>query len=163
MAYKDTLTGLPNRRAFMDRLGTTLTDATSAAPLFFLMLDIDDFKKVNDGFGHDVGDQVLIAVAAILREHSHGHNYARMGGEEFAVAAQVANAAQAQALARTIVAAVNSAQVCGLSLSISIGLADHQPQESLLSLMHRADQALYDAKSDGKNRYAMARQVVMVV
>lgn len=163
MAYKDTLTGLPNRRAFMDRLSATLADEKAATPLFFLMLDIDDFKKVNDGFGHDVGDQVLVEVAEILRKHSHSHNYARMGGEEFAVAAQVTDTEQAQELARAIVAAVNSAQVCGINLSISIGLADHQPQESLLSLMHRADKALYDAKSDGKNRYAMARQVVMVV
>jgi diguanylate cyclase (GGDEF)-like protein len=163
MAYKDTLTGLPNRRAFMDQLTATLDADAAPAPLFFLMLDIDDFKKINDGFGHDVGDRVLVGVARILQDQSQGHNFARLGGEEFAVAAQVANAAQAQALARSIVDAVNSSQLYGLSLSISVGLANHEPGESLFSLMRRADLALYEAKNKGKNRYVMATHEALSV
>ncbi|WP_297840350.1 GGDEF domain-containing protein [Pseudomonas sp.] len=163
MAYNDTLTGLPNRRAFMERLTATLADDAAPAPLFFLMLDIDDFKKINDGFGHDVGDRVLVEVAKMLRDQSQGHNFARLGGEEFAVAARVADVAVAQELARSIVDAVNSSQLFGLSLSISVGLANHEPEESIFSLMRRADLALYDAKSSGKNRYVMAAQVVLSV
>ena len=159
MAYKDTLTALPNRRAFMERLTATLESDAVPAPLFFLMLDIDDFKKINDGFGHDVGDRVLVEVARIMRDQSLGHNFARLGGEEFAVLAQVTDAEQAQALAQRIVDAVNSTQLFGISLSISVGLAEHEPKESMFSLMRRADMALYEAKSEGKNRYAMAAQM----
>ncbi|WP_249673867.1 GGDEF domain-containing protein [Pseudomonas abieticivorans] len=154
MAYKDALTGLPNRRAFMEQLGATLEQGSAA--LFFLMIDIDDFKKINDGFGHDVGDRVLVEVAKVLREHSLGHNFARLGGEEFAVAAQVADVSAAQALAGSLVEAVHSSQVYGLMVSISVGLAQHACEETLFSLMRRADLALYEAKSAGKNRHALA-------
>ncbi|PTQ70614.1 GGDEF domain-containing protein [Pseudomonas sp. GV071] len=154
MAYRDTLTGLPNRRAFMEQLTATVSDETT--PLFFLMLDIDDFKKINDSHGHDTGDRVLVAVAKVLSEQSQGHNFARLGGEEFAVAAQLADVAAAQQLAQRIVSAVNSNQMHGFSLSLSIGLAAHEAGESMFSLMRRADLALYDAKHAGKNRYAMA-------
>jgi diguanylate cyclase (GGDEF)-like protein len=161
MAYKDTLTGLPNRRAFMEQLTATLEGETVPAPLFFLMLDIDDFKKVNDGYGHDVGDQVLVEVAKVLRNRSQGHNFARLGGEEFAIVAQLADVGAAQALARGIVVAVSSSRVFNFSLSISVGLADHKPGESMFSLMRRADLALYEAKSAGKNGYAMAEQALL--
>ncbi|MEB0080200.1 MULTISPECIES: diguanylate cyclase domain-containing protein [unclassified Pseudomonas] len=69
----------------------------------------------------------------------------------------------AQELARSIVNAVNSSQLFGLSLSISVGLANHEPEESIFSLMRRADVALYDAKSAGKNSYSMAAQVAFNV
>lgn len=163
MAYNDTLTGLPNRRAFIERLSATLTEEALAAPLFFLMLDIDDFKKVNDRYGHDVGDEVLVAVADVLRDHSRSHNTARLGGEEFGVAAQLADIGAAQAFARDVIDGVNAIQVRGASMSISVGLAVHRPGESMSSLMRRADQALYDAKSAGKNRYVMATQVSLGV
>lgn len=156
MAYKDTLTGLPNRRAFIERLTATVEDASATSPLFFLMLDIDDFKKINDGYGHDVGDRVLVEVGRLLKDRSQDHNFARLGGEEFAVAAQVSDLSSAQALARSIVEAVNTSQLYGLSLSISVGVAEREPGESMFSLMRRADLALYDAKSAGKNRFAMA-------
>ncbi len=160
MAYRDTLTGLPNRRAFMEQLTATVEEGASPAPLFFLMLDIDDFKKINDGHGHDVGDRVLAAVAEVVSEQSQGHNFARLGGEEFAVAAQVPDLATAQQLAQNIVSAVNRKQLHGFDLSISVGLADHQAGETMLSLMRRADLALYEAKRMGKNRYATAAQAV---
>lgn len=155
-AEVDHLTGLPNRRAFMERLTASAVDGVTPAPLFFLMLDIDDFKHINDSFGHDVGDRVLVEIAKVLREQSLGHNVARLGGEEFAVAAQLPNTAAAQELAQRIVDSVHANQLYGTQLSISVGLADHTPGETIFSLMRRADQALYDAKHEGKNRYAMA-------
>lgn len=161
MAYRDTLTGLPNRRAFMEELTTSVVDGATPMPLFFLMLDIDDFKKINDSFGHDVGDRVLVEIAKVLREQSLGHNFARLGGEEFAVAAQLPNSAAAQELAQRIVDTVHANQLYGARLSISIGLADHAAGESIFSLMRRADQALYDAKHAGKNRYALATKAVV--
>ncbi|MGV8920508.1 MAG: GGDEF domain-containing protein [Pseudomonas sp.] len=158
MAYKDTLTGVPNRRAFMERLTATFAEDAVPTPLFFLMLDIDDFKTINDGLGHDAGDRVLVEVANRLREQTQDYNFARLGGEEFAVAAHVTDVAAARALAHRIVDAINSSPVCGVRLSISVGLADCKPSETMLSLMRRADLALYLAKSEGKNRYAMAAQ-----
>lgn len=156
MAYRDTLTGLPNRRAFIQRLTATVSAGGARVPLFFLMLDIDDFKKINDGHGHDVGDKVLVEVARVLSDQTAGHNVARLGGEEFAVAAQLAGVDAARALAQQIVDAVNAQPVIGVTLSISIGVAEHLPDETLFSLMRRADRALYEAKHHGKNRFAMA-------
>lgn len=158
MAYKDTLTSLPNRRAFMEALAASAADNALTTRLFFLMIDIDDFKKINDSFGHEVGDRVLIDVAKVLKEQSHGYSFARLGGEEFAVAAHMADATAAQALAQGIVDAVNSNQLYGLNLSISAGLAERERDEPLTSLMRRADLALYEAKREGKNRYATAAQ-----
>jgi diguanylate cyclase (GGDEF)-like protein len=163
MAYRDTLTGLPNRRAFLDRLTAALADPAPRAPLFFLMLDVDDFKKINDKFGHDVGDQVLVGVAKVLQQHSQGHNVARLGGEEFAVAARLADVQAARQLALGIVQAVNSSRMQGHTLSISVGLSSHEAGEHMLSLMRRADLALYQAKSAGKNRYAMAGEAALGV
>jgi len=156
MAYRDTLTGLPNRRAFIQRLTATVSASEPRVPLYFLMLDVDDFKKINDGHGHDVGDRVLVEVAKVLIEQSPGHNVARLGGEEFAVAAQLADAGAASALAQRIVEAVNGQPVLGVTLSISIGVAEHLADETLFSLMRRADLALYEAKHQGKNRFALA-------
>lgn len=157
MAYRDTLTGLPNRRSFMEALGTVMNDARAEKRLFFLMLDIDDFKRINDSHGHAVGDQVLVAVANVLNKQSSGNICARLGGEEFAIAALLADISAAESLAENIVEAINSEQLHGLSLSISIGLAECEPDEAAFSLMRRADQALYEAKHNGKNRFSTAK------
>lgn len=157
MAYRDTLTRLPNRRAFMEALESVMHDARTETRLFFLMLDIDDFKRINDSHGHAVGDQVLVAVAQVLNKQSNDNICARLGGEEFAIAALLTDIAAAERLAGNIVAAINSEQLHGLSLSISIGLAECAPDEATLSLMRRADKALYDAKHNGKNRFTTAK------
>jgi len=125
------------------------------------MLAIDEFKKVNDGYAHYVGDHVLVEVAKVLRNQSQGHNFARLGGEEFALVAQLTDVGAAQELARGIVLAVSSSRVFNFSLSISVGLADHKTGESISSLMRRADQAVYEAKNAGKNGYAMAGQALL--
>lgn len=161
MAYQDTLTGLPNRRAFMDRLSQAVDESEAAAePLYFLMLDIDNFKSINDSLGHDFGDLVLIEVAKVLRERCQKQNFARLGGEEFAVVARFANIAAAQQYAQGIVDAVHSSRAYDLSLSISIGLAEREAGETTGSLMQRADLALYQAKRTGKNRYALAEKAL---
>lgn len=147
----------------MERLIAAFAEPVTAAPLFFLMLDIDDFKKINDNFGHDVGDQVLIDVATVLQQHCHGHNFVRLGGEEFAVTARLTDVNAARQLALDIVGTVNSSRMHGHSLSISVGLANHESREAMSSLMRRADLALCYAKSQGKNRYAMAGRVALAV
>jgi diguanylate cyclase (GGDEF)-like protein len=156
IAHVDTLTGLPNRRAFMEGLAQAARSAQARDyDLYFLMLDIDDFKKINDSFGHDVGDEALIEVAKVLAAQATSHCLGRLGGEEFAVAA-VAGEAEARALAQNIVDAVQTCSVHGRHMSISIGMSLHLKAESSTSLMRRADEALYQAKHAGKNRYVLA-------
>ncbi len=155
IAHVDTLTGLPNRRAFMDSLARASRSAQAHADgLYFLMLDIDDFKKINDSFGHDVGDQALIEVAKVLTAQASRHCFGRLGGEEFAVAALVGEA-EARALAQNIVDAVHACCVHERYMSISIGMALQRAAESNTSLMRRADEALYQAKHAGKNCYVL--------
>jgi diguanylate cyclase (GGDEF)-like protein len=155
------LTELPNRRAFLHRLDELCARPQVSGGLYFLMLDVDDFKKINDQCGHDVGDSALIAVARTVAQTVDAavadHGVGRMGGEEFAVAACMRDA-DARALASKILSAVRDCQLQGrhLSISISIGMALRQPDESVHSLMRRADLALYDAKLAGKNQYVVA-------
>lgn len=157
MAYRDTLTGLPNRRAFMEQLEGWI--GSPAQPLFFLMIDVDNFKKINDNLGHAVGDQVLLEIGQVLSACAAAHCYGRLGGEEFAVAAQLP-AAAAHQLAQHIIDQVRALSLHQLTLSVSIGLAAHAPGDSSAQLMHRADEALYLAKWQGKNRYVMAEAAI---
>ncbi|MFC7207300.1 GGDEF domain-containing protein [Comamonas endophytica] len=151
LAYQDPLTGLPNRRAFLQGL------EAAGAPRFFLMIDIDDFKNINDTLGHAAGDQMLIDVGKVLQATVPGHSLARLGGEEFAVAAHAADLAHAEQLAQRLVAAVHAIRMHGLVPSISLGLAERGAGEAAASWMQRADAALYEAKRRGKNRYAVDR------
>ncbi|MEO5795073.1 MAG: GGDEF domain-containing protein [Rhodoferax sp.] len=151
-AFIDSLTGIPNRRAFLLRLEQVLQTLAADQTLFFMMLDVDDFKKVNDDFGHPQGDAALIDVAQGISTHAASHSFGRLGGEEFAVAA-VLDAARAQALAQCLVQDIHTRTVLGRPLSISIGVASWRNTEALGELMRRADQALYQAKRQGKNRY----------
>lgn len=155
IAYVDALTGLPNRRAIMQELPRLMLSPRPDASLYFLMLDIDNFKSINDRFGHEVGDLALISVARVLEVQSAGCCCGRLGGEEFAVTGWL-SAAQAQVLAQGIVDAVQQQLVQGQSMSISIGMAQRQGTEPEGSLMRRADKALYQAKHAGKNRYVLA-------
>lgn len=159
IANVDVLTELPNRRAFLHRLDELCAREAASGGLYFLMLDVDDFKKINDQYGHDVGDSALIAVARTMAQTVAAtvadHGVGRMGGEEFAVVASMHDA-DARALASNILSAVRDCQLQGSPLSISIGMALRQPDESVRSLMRRADLALYDAKLAGKNQYAVA-------
>jgi diguanylate cyclase (GGDEF)-like protein len=159
IANVDVLTELPNRRAFLGRLDELLAQAQESGGLYFLMLDVDDFKTINDQYGHDVGDSALIAVARTVAQtvaaSVANHGVGRMGGEEFAVAALM-HEAEAHALACNILLAVRDCQLQGRHLSISIGMALRQPDEPVRSLMRRADLALYGAKLAGKNQYVLA-------
>ncbi|MDY0250967.1 MAG: GGDEF domain-containing protein [Pseudomonas sp.] len=159
MAYSDALTGLPNRRAFMDRLGELTSSSVLSVPVYFFMIDIDDFKKINDRYGHDVGDLVLVAFAKILSDQAQGYNYARLGGEEFAVAACFSDFKEAQALAQRIIDAVNSSQVHDLYVSVSIGLSEYIEGETVYNFIRRADLALYEAKRNGKNQFSFSKIV----
>ncbi|MFV3075578.1 diguanylate cyclase [Niveispirillum fermenti] len=163
LATRDALTGIHNRRAFMERLDQEWSaNLRHQQPFCVLMLDLDHFKEINDNFGHLVGDTVLREVAqriaGALRETDL---LARYGGEEFAVLMSHTDAAAARIAADRIHEAVGGApfRLEGLSLSvtISIGVAQADPaRETQTRMFNRADAALYEAKSAGRNQAAVA-------
>ncbi|MBL8308914.1 MAG: GGDEF domain-containing protein [Burkholderiales bacterium] len=159
LATTDALTGLANRRALesaSDRLRTT------GASLALVVLDLDHFKRVNDRFGHVVGDVVLrrasLAMAAVCREQDL---LARWGGEEFAVLLPNTDLDAATRVAERIRHAVGSIDWTDLGVSLMItasaGVISGAAATPLAELMQRADEALYCAKSDGRNRLHVGR------
>lgn len=154
-AYTDFLTGLRNRRYLELVLERELFRVRRySRPLSLMVLDLDGFKQVNDAHGHEAGDRVLKAVAAALEAHvRQSDRVARLGGEEFAVLLTETPMAQALSLAERLRRAVAALKVPPVeSLSVSIGLTQAVPTDSPLSLIKRADEAMYRAKRQGKNR-----------
>ena len=152
LALTDPLTGLGNHRHFHERLQRELTGAEhESQPLTLCLVDIDDFKQINDRYGHPVGDRVLGQVAARLRQ---GGESFRLGGDEFAVLLPGLDARDGVSVARSIVERVSAAQLDGIgSVTVSAGVATFPVQGvGRDELIRLADSALYWAKEDGKNR-----------
>ncbi|QDP25716.1 putative bifunctional diguanylate cyclase/phosphodiesterase [Bradyrhizobium cosmicum] len=162
MASHDPLTGLPNRRSMSERLVTLSSDAGSLDSLIaFCFIDLDDFKGINDTFGHDAGDKFLVHISERLREAVEPQDWvARLGGDEFVVIRpEVSNAATAQAFARQLLNAISEPirlhdkQVIPRA---SIGLAVRRAGDPELShLPALADIALYHAKSKAPGTVAV--------
>jgi diguanylate cyclase (GGDEF)-like protein len=163
-SVRDTLTGLYNRAYFLSQVGV-LADrhAARGIGLAILMLDIDHFKCVNDTYGHVAGDEVLREVAAVIRESTRSEDLvARYGGEEFVIALPVsiqdlaierAEIIRRELAERRIIATDDELQV-----TVSVGLSYAPPGRSrnVTALIISADQALYQAKADGRNRVIAA-------
>jgi len=156
-ADADPLTGLLNRRGFADNI-PTLTRAlnTPGEKLYILMADLDNFKIVNDTYGHAFGDQLICKTARILKKETPFQQIAaRMGGEEFALAFTASSLVQAKTLAEHIRKTLaNTKPETGTgeaSFTISIGIAEGNPNEELATMLDRADEALYLAKRSGRN------------
>jgi len=152
------LTGLPNRRYALNRLEQEAATALRAKqPLSVLMLDLDYFKSVNDTLGHDVGDQVLIHAANLMRTTARTNDIAcRLGGEEFLIIAPNTDGSTALLLAERVRNAIERNQPVGLELrypiTVSIGVAGSMgAQPSWKELMKRADDALYLVKQGNRN------------
>jgi len=148
MAYKDHLTGIPNRRWFVEAVNLALERDQVSGHL--LMLDIDNFKRVNDEAGHDVGDVVLRRVGAIIASEVAGMAHARLGGEEFAVVVR-GDLRDADVIAGRLLRAVRTGLIAERIITVSIGAAALQGR-TVSEAMRCADQALYRAKVSGKNR-----------
>jgi diguanylate cyclase (GGDEF)-like protein len=147
LSRTDELTGLPNRRAWNDELPRAIERARrSAVPLSVAMVDLDYFKRFNDAYGHPAGDRLLASAAAAWQEELRaGDHLARYGGEEFIVLLPDADAEEAtEVLARLQLATP-------LGQTFSSGLATLDGGETSDELLHRADQALYQAKHAGRN------------
>lgn len=158
LASMDYLTGALNRRHFLDAAKRELARSQhTAAPLSVLMLDVDDFKTVNDRAGHDVGDEVLRTVAHACRDAMRpGDLLARWGGEEFVALLPGAGAREAIAIGRRLcvaVAAIGVPSAPGTQrVTASLGVASSlEPDEPLDAIIARADRAMYEAKRRGKN------------
>ena len=155
-AATDPLTKLLNRRALlglMQHIGEAMRK--NGKKCCIATLDIDHFKQVNDRFGHDVGDQVLSAVSAVIRKHLRADEAAaRWGGEEFLLAwpdQTLAVAEQRADRLRELIGDCNFASG-SLRITASFGIAEWAPSESLEAALKRSDKALYCAKADGRNR-----------
>jgi diguanylate cyclase len=162
MGLRDPLTGVGNRRCFDHALKREVSQATEQrSPMCLVMGDIDHFKRVNDEFGHVVGDEVLKMFARLLLENVKGRDtVARYGGEEFAIvlpetrldtAIALANRIRTQLETKNLV--VKGAQKLG-KMTASFGVAELRDGDEPELLLQRADAKLYEAKYDGRNRVA---------
>ena len=160
LARTDPLTGLPNRRAFIERLSAELAHARRAGtPVCIAYIDIDNFKGINDARGHAEGDEFLRGMAAAIRETVRASDVAaRLGGDEFAVLFTDATRGAVQPLAHRLLERCRALgeRYPGLDVGASVGMAwfDAAPDAPEL-LLDRADGAMYEAKSAGKHRFAL--------
>ncbi len=170
--FVDFLTRIPNRKAFDNALIACTGEAASGGKdLSLLLIDIDNFKKFNDEFGHLVGDEVLKFVAKKMKETLKGRDVlSRFGGEEFAVILPHTPLVGATAVAESIrsffaaapLTAVKTAKNLGI-ITVSVGVACYRPGESPEEFIRRADKALYSAKNAGKNRITTESEIASAV
>ena len=155
LAATDPLTGAFNRRYFLQSVGHEISRAQRyARPLTLIMFDIDYFKRINDTFGHEQGDEVLKGITARIRQRlRHSDVFVRWGGEEFMILAVETALQQAVALAETLWAALRDAPFAGIGLvTASFGVTEYQPDETLDRWLKRVDDLTYRAKSKGRDR-----------
>ncbi len=155
-AATDSLTGVANREGFRRYLDTTLCAARLPAAVLFV--DIDDFKSINDEFGHEFGDRILCAVASLLKKFVRGDDLVvRWGGEEFIVFLWNTSIEQAFTVAERICKAVRDCELPhGAQITVSIGCSGTDDVNEVSRLVAAADNALYQAKHAGKDRVYVA-------
>lgn len=119
----------------------------------FILIDIDNFKNVNDTYGHQTGDEILIQVAAVIKSNIRKHDIgARWGGEELAIYLPMLNVAAGKRIAQRLVRAVRESTKPEVTISCGISCWTAEARKSLKELVQQADEALYTAKRSGKNR-----------
>ncbi|HJQ40991.1 MAG TPA: sensor domain-containing diguanylate cyclase [Thermoanaerobaculia bacterium] len=160
LAETDDLTGVWNKRYFRRQLPQEVERArTFGVPLSLLLFDIDDFKQINDSLGHVIGDVVLSELCGAVRESLRPTDaVVRFGGDEFALILPHTDMVGATAVAERVLQRVRALAIptdeeAAVQCSISIGLAEYQREEAASDLVRRADERLYEAKRQGKNRY----------
>lgn len=159
IAAKDFLTGVPNRRTITALLQALLAeDGKQGKRTAFVLADIDRFKSINDTFGHQVGDDVLVAFAQILQKKIEGiATLGRWGGEEFVLVVPDTDAERVQRLAEHLRGAIADRSFPKVGhITASFGIAIVRPEETMAEAIERADVALYEAKQSGRNRVCLA-------
>ena len=168
LANTDTLTGIANRRHFVDVADREFGRARRYGhPLSVLMLDIDRFKTINDRWGHPMGDRVIQALAQLTQSVIRGQDLCgRLGGDEFALILPETDSAGAQLIAERLRARAEATDsLCAddgspVRFTVSIGIASLSPEDgSFDALLQRADKELYQAKQGGRNRSALAADI----
>jgi diguanylate cyclase (GGDEF)-like protein len=155
LATTDSLTGIANRREFTAILMREMDQTKRyGMPMALVMYDIDYFKRVNDTFGHDIGDQVLQTITGLVKENIRASDIvARWGGEEFMVLMPQTNLQDAGNTAEKLRLAIAGHHFDQVNkLTVSFGVTAYEPQDDLNSLLKRVDDALYQAKEQGRNR-----------
>ncbi|MBM3884502.1 MAG: GGDEF domain-containing protein [Gemmatimonadetes bacterium] len=154
LALVDGLTSVATRRRVEELAAIALAAATPTSPLSVILIDIDEFKSINDTHGHNVGDEVLRGVARILQQRGRLSDVVgRWGGEEFVILCPDTPVTGALGLAEQLRARIARQEFAGVGRrSASFGVAAAAPGESLLAVVARADAALYEAKRAGRNR-----------
>lgn len=158
----DPMTGLANRRDIMEKMEREFSRAQRHQRTFSVMLvDLDNFKQVNDKYGYNDGDDVLVEVARVLMSCVRSEDVcARWGGEEFLFLLAETSAEGAVTLARKVLEAISmtefKAHRPGIRITASIGLCEYQDGQSLYECVSKADQSLRNAKQGGKNRFMIA-------
>lgn len=158
-ANRDPMTNLYNRRSFYEISRNMIELAQrNLEEIYVIMFDIDNFKKINDTYGHDTGDKVIIALSkTVLNCVRKSDVTARWGGEEFLILAPKTDQIGALTIAEKIRQAIEKLDIEGLNFTISIGVASFEKNKdkNIDSVIHKADEALYEAKNSGKNRVCL--------
>jgi len=158
IAEKDDLTQIYNRNKFNKVLSSALRKAEIYKESFTIVLfDIDHFKKVNDEYGHNIGDQVLIQLALLIKSQLRGQDtFARWGGEEFVILSKGATRNDSYALADRLRQSIETFPFDEVGhLTCSFGVSQYEKNDNAIVLLKRADDALYRAKNNGRNRVNM--------
>ncbi|MBM7648193.1 diguanylate cyclase (GGDEF)-like protein [Bacillus ectoiniformans] len=161
LAATDDLTGLKNRRYFLEQLEECISLFSKAGtPFSLLILDVDHFKKVNDTWGHLAGDQILRELAKIMEsEAGKADTVARYGGEEFIIILPAKDEVAAKRKAEKLRSAIEHAtwEVC--SITVSIGVSTFMAGDTNVSILSKADRALYASKANGRNKATHAMEL----
>jgi diguanylate cyclase (GGDEF)-like protein/PAS domain S-box-containing protein len=155
LAITDPLTGAFNRRHFLEVLPWEIQRSDRyASPLSLIMLDIDHFKTINDGFGHQAGDRVLVELAEVIRRRIRSVDFLiRWGGEEFLIMLTNTDLGKAVLLAEDILQLLRSQRFSHAgSLTVSLGVTQYRDRESIDAFLARGDNLLYQAKREGRDR-----------
>ncbi|MGY1520319.1 GGDEF domain-containing protein [Luteimonas sp. A482] len=155
IALRDPLTGAGNRRGMEAELEIAIASSVrSGVPMGLLVFDLDNFKQINDSFGHEAGDEVLVQIADVVRASTRmDDRFFRPGGEEFVLLLPGATAGSLREVAEKLRSAVErEVQAQGRTVTISVGATPFHPTDSPGEWLARADAAMYEAKRTGRNR-----------
>jgi diguanylate cyclase (GGDEF)-like protein len=153
LSIRDPLTNIGNRRYFTTQLQEYVTNSKRYPMcISLIMFDIDFFKKINDTYGHDVGDDVLVFYTKLIQEHLRENDiFCRIGGEEFMIILPYITKEQAEVVAEKLRALVEASREI-VPLSMSFGVSEYKEGEEIKTFLKRVDDAVYDAKENGRNR-----------
>ncbi|GJE17873.1 GGDEF domain-containing response regulator [Methylobacterium marchantiae] len=157
LAETDPLTGLLNRRAFLQRVRDASDRVGKHGAMSAILVDIDHFKRINDEYGHDVGDTAIQSVSRVIADEGI---VGRLGGEEFGIVLPYRSMADAEALASRLRLLVEAMRIRGartpIRLTCSFGVSEWTESDTIEAMIKRADIALYEAKTTGRNRVISA-------